>query len=234
LQENRCKPESRSELISKQSLTGKDFGDAPSQYPVTLANKGAYHVFYQLLRLGKLRDSEPDGLSSAGVNGDDLNNLDDEDGITFTSPLITGQSASCSVTSIVPPTTGAYLNAWIDFNIDSDWDDSGEQIMINQPLTGVIQNLTFTVPASAIPGTTYARFRANIAGFLGPAGLASNGEVEDYQVTITEKPIAQGVGGEVVPVNKIGLIIPWGILGAIILAGGIFLFRRLAYPQQDR
>jgi hypothetical protein len=197
-----------------------DFGDAPAQYPVTLANNGAYHVTDQLCYLGNLKDYEPDGQPSAGANGDDLNNLDDEDGIAFTTPLIPGQSASCNVTSVVPPTTGGYLNAWIDFNIDGDWDDPGEQIMTNQVLTGVLQNLTFSVPVDAKPGITYARFRANLGGGLGPAGPASNGEVEDYQVTITQ---VLSVGGEVIGVNKLALLAPWLVLIFALMVGATIL-----------
>ena len=34
------------------------------------------------------------------------------------------------------------------------------------------------------------------------------------------------VGGEVYPVNKVTLMAPWIALGAIILAGGVYLIRR--------
>ena len=44
--------------------------------------------------------------------------------------------------------------------------------------------LCFDVPSWAADGTTYARFRLSTAGGLLPTGLADDGEVEDYQLTI--------------------------------------------------
>ena len=40
------------------------------------------------------------------------------------------------------------------------------------------------VPADAVPGPTYARFRLSMNGGLSPIGLALNGEVEDYLAEI--------------------------------------------------
>ncbi len=48
------------------------------------------------------------------------------------------------------------------------------------------QLLSFQVPAGAATGATMARFRVDTGGGLDPTGLASNGEVEDYRVTIGE------------------------------------------------
>ncbi len=42
------------------------------------------------------------------------------------------------------------------------------------------------MPASAVPGETYARFRCSSSGGLLPTGVAADGEVEDYLVTIVD------------------------------------------------
>jgi hypothetical protein len=76
------------------------------------------------------------------------------------------------------------LNAWIDFNADGDWADPGEQIFSDQWVFMFPNNLTFAVPAGAVPGPTYARFRLNWGGGLSYDGPADNGEVEDYLVEI--------------------------------------------------
>jgi len=41
------------------------------------------------------------------------------------------------------------------------------------------------VPTTATPGTTFARFRFSSTGGLSYDGLASDGEVEDYQIEIS-------------------------------------------------
>ena len=42
------------------------------------------------------------------------------------------------------------------------------------------------MPANAVVGPTYARFRLSIAGGLLPVGFALDGEVEDYRVQIVD------------------------------------------------
>ncbi len=66
-----------------------DFGDAPDTFGTTAANNGASHVAMGP-QLGALRDLEANGFPSANADGDDLNNQDDEDGVT-TGTLIIGQ-----------------------------------------------------------------------------------------------------------------------------------------------
>ncbi len=87
-------------------------------------------------RLGALRDAEVDGQQSLAANGDDINPVgsDDEDGVTLPSVVTdvagTGEYgvfmrgvASNVTIAVTAPTTGtAYINAWIDWNADGDWD----------------------------------------------------------------------------------------------------------------
>ena len=107
----------------------KDFGDAPdSPYPTLLASDGARHLATGP-RLGTGRDTEVDGQPTAGALGDDNNGVpDDEDGVSFASPLIVSQSAGKTGSVTVDASAAAKLDAWIDFNQDGDWADSGEQI----------------------------------------------------------------------------------------------------------
>ncbi|MCP4568665.1 MAG: hypothetical protein GY841_13895, partial [FCB group bacterium] len=156
---------------------------APSGYPTLLADNGARH---RLLpagpKLGTLVDGELDGQPTIGATGDDLAGVDDEDGVTFTSTLNQGQSATVDVTT----TGGGLLSAWIDFNGDGDWEDPGEKIFDDLTLAdGSNTALSFDVPTSATAGLdTYARFRLSSVSELSFDGPATDGEVEDYQVTI--------------------------------------------------
>lgn len=161
-----------------------DFGDAPDPYPTLLINNGARHLINTNVFLGKLIDGEPDGQPDTNALGDDTNKLADEDGVTFTSQLIPGNTASVSVEC----STAGFLSAWIDFNGNGSWLDLGEQIFAVQSVNPGINSLTFAVPTSSVLGTTFARFRfttrQTALSFTGPA---EDGEVEDYTVIIQEE-----------------------------------------------
>ena len=76
------------------------------------------------------------------------------------------------------------LSAWIDFNANGDWSDADEDIFSGQGLVAGVNNLSFAVPAGAVLGMTYARFRCTTDGAVPFTGQASDGEVEDYRVRI--------------------------------------------------
>ncbi|MCP4684979.1 MAG: hypothetical protein GY867_05955, partial [bacterium] len=144
-----------------------DLGDAPDPtYPTLLASTGAEHVLGTAVYLGACVDSELDGQPSVGADGDDTSlgisvfgtcaGNDDEDGVSFTSALYVAATAGVDVTANAACT----LSAWIDFNGDGDWADAGEDLFPGgQALAGGVNSLSFAVPAGAVPGTTYARFR---------------------------------------------------------------------------
>jgi hypothetical protein len=169
-----------------------DFGDAPDANYLTLsASGGASHVLGSNVYLGSCVDAEGDGQLTAAADGDDTNagapvfgtcaGDDDEDGVTFKSNLLTGQTAKLQVVANAACT----LSGWIDFNADGDWADVGETLFpTGQPLAAGTNNFNFAVPAGAVEGTTYARFRCTTAGMVPSAGPAPDGEVEDYQVNV--------------------------------------------------
>ena len=88
-------------------------------------------------------------------------------------------------------TTGsaATLYGWIDVNADGVFDNATERASVAVP-TGTnngIVTLTFPSVPSGYTGTSYARFRLSTdAAAANPTGAASDGEVEDYRVTITK------------------------------------------------
>jgi len=162
-------------------VLGIDYGDVPDPtYPTLSFSDGARHASYGVLFLGASVDYETDGQPTAGADGDDLDGTDDEDGVVFTSALRLGLDATLDVTASA---TGV-LNAWIDLNADGDWADAGEQVFTDTALVAGVNNLQVAVPLSATLGTTFARFRLDSTGGLMPTGLAGDGEVEDYAVTV--------------------------------------------------
>ena len=153
-----------------------DYGDLPSPYPTLLANDGARHIIDDVTYLGASVDAETDGLPSLDALGDDNDVTDDENGVDFLT-LVPGGDLEIEVVV----STNGYLNAWVDFNYDGDFNDTLENIATDLYLTTGTHTLTFPAPADA-SDDLYSRFRftsgANQATSV--TGIASNGEVEDY------------------------------------------------------
>ena len=173
---------STSEFSGNVTVTGEsaDFGDAPDTYSTTLAANGPRHTQTGPI-LGTNRDGEPDGLPSTGADGDDLSGEpDDEDGVTL-GDLTQGANANVTVVS---SSNFAELDAFVDFNRDGDFADQGEKIFSSRSLNSGNNILSFSVPAAAVVGDTFARFRISVEGGLSFDGAAADGEVEDYAVRI--------------------------------------------------
>ncbi len=182
-----------------------DYGDAPATYPTEAATQvnpadAARHIIVPNLYMGAGVDAETDGQPDANAWGDDNNDgNDDEDGVTFadyigtaanpSAIMIIGDSNNITVNTTVPATETAYLNAWIDFNGDGDWDDAGEQIATNMPSTGGNIIVPVNVAGSTPAGKTYARFRFSTEQNLLPTGTAIDGEVEDYVIQFVPEPV---------------------------------------------
>lgn len=182
-----------------------DYGDLPDNgdgtgtgnYETTFANGGPRHQIVSTLKMGTNIDAESDGQQSTTANGDDTNSTDDEDGVTFPT-LIPG--ATVNVTVSLTNTTGgsANLYGFIDWNNDGDFADANEAptavIVANNASSAII---TFSIPTSAVSGTSVgARFRLTTnslgAGAAASEGSATDGEVEDYWVTIACAPPSIG------------------------------------------
>ena len=114
-----------------------------------------------------------------------------DDGVAFISQLFgnstAGGQGSVQVTAALGGNTGL-LNAWIDFNRDGDWNDSGERIFDDVTLAEGANVLTFSIPSNALFGETAARFRLSNTEDLveTPTGFGGRGEVEDYVVTLLD------------------------------------------------
>ncbi len=193
-------------LLTFDEAPDPDFGDAPEDgtlYPTTLARNGARHAVVPGYHMGGLIDAEPDGQPSADALGDDNNpsTADDEDGVTI--PVLTaGNAADIQIAVTDVPGMGGFLNAWIDFNADGDWDEANEQVLVNAlPGTGPY---TIQVPGGAAVGDTYARVRLSTVRGPGYDGAAPDGEVEDYLVTIEEPTPADDLGDAPDSTNHLG------------------------------
>ncbi|HXA20528.1 MAG TPA: GEVED domain-containing protein [Thermoanaerobaculia bacterium] len=208
-------------ITSSPSPLFYDYGDAPDtgsgtgrgNYNTTALDNGPFHLLGvpNAPYLGQCVDGDSGFLQNATATADDTGphslvvgtcaGTSDEDGVTFTGPFTPGTTAAFTVTAGGGPTQ-CHLDAWVDWNQDGIFGNSpGEQIATNLivPL-GPPTVLSPLVPADAIPGTTYARFRCSSAGNLPPTGPAADGEVEDYAVGIIgfdygDAPASYGTSG---------------------------------------
>jgi hypothetical protein len=168
-------------IISAAAPPEFDFGDAADPtYPTLYANDGARHIPDGITYLGFSVDPDNNGQPHPNALGDDLDENDDEDGVTVIFPLTPGGTGGFDVAASAP----GYLNAWIDYNADGSWDDSGEQVFTDQMLFAGSNWLLFFVPGNAYVGQTYARFRFSTATGLSYTGMAPDGEVEDHEINI--------------------------------------------------
>lgn len=156
----------------------QDFGDLLG-YPTLLSQNGARHVVVPGVRLGSRVDIDDDGMPTADAQGDNLTNVNDEDGVVILGDISANSDFDLEITAFGE---GYSLNAWIDFNNDGDWDDLGEQIFVDAGLTlGTKNTLTVTAPADVDPTATELAARFRWGPFaLSYDGPAAAGEVEDY------------------------------------------------------
>ncbi|GIK54902.1 MAG: hypothetical protein BroJett015_05650 [Chloroflexota bacterium] len=151
----------------------EDLGDLPDTYNTLRANNGPRHVVSTLI-LGTIIDAETDGFPSVDADGDDLNNLNDEDGVVRVGNWSDGINGGTINVTVSGASRGC-LAGWIDFNNDGDFADAGEVLFFGDPvgyhvntnMTSVVagsNNLSFNVPNGTFTGSggnvvLHARFR---------------------------------------------------------------------------
>ncbi|MCO6456859.1 MAG: DVUA0089 family protein [Pirellulaceae bacterium] len=169
---------------------GLDWGDAPDlPYPTLSARLGPSHLIVPGFTLGDLINSEFDGQPNATASGDGAT----DDGVTFTTEIYPAYSATMRVTANgISVNRAGFLDAWIDFNGDGDWNDAGERVANSLALSNGVNFIDFNVPSTARVGQTVGRFRLSTTGGLGTTGPAADGEVEDHLVTISQNPWQNG------------------------------------------
>lgn len=88
-----------------------------------------------------------------------------------------------------------YVRAAFDWNLDDDFDDSGETFDLGSCLfDGCSVDQDITIPASAAGGMTRMRIIQSYLNYAGPCGFYTYGETEDYTVVIQDQaPVCSGL-----------------------------------------
>ncbi len=231
-------------------VQGVDYGDAPNSYLTTQASNGPRHGVsspaapydYAVLRIGAAVSDETDARGNPVV----LDGFGDtfDDGRPLPMPAL-GTSSPPNYTvpiTVVNQTGGAAtLVAWIDFNRDGIF-AAAEASTSLSVLTGTngIVNVTWTNLPGLSAGRTYARFRLTADSNVGgtgsgldatkPAGLAVNGETEDYALDISPGAPTPAVVHSVRSIaTREGTFLEWRTAAETAMAG--FTVERLDGPS---
>lgn len=124
---------------------------------------------------------------------------------SITTNLTKGSSNTITITPTWTGTTYAEgYAAWIDYNNDGDFTDSGEQIFSKAASTATPATGSFTVPSSAVTGSTRLRVSMKYNAVPTSCETFSYGEVEDYTINLTVgaadtvKPVISLIGGSTI------------------------------------
>jgi uncharacterized repeat protein (TIGR01451 family) len=168
----------------------EDFGDAPAGFDPTAA---ASHVVGGLymgsgITVENAATNNPGTIAPSPIASATAS-TDADDGVAMPS-FARGQTA---LVPVVVTGTGGKLQGWIDWAGDGNFATAGDRIATDVVDGGVgdtdgIVNgtirLSVSVPIGATLTQTFARFRLSSNTGLGSTGLAPDGEVEDYVLTI--------------------------------------------------
>ncbi|WP_182867750.1 FG-GAP-like repeat-containing protein [Rhodopirellula sp. JC639] len=170
-----------------------DFGDAPadfqsdllSSYPTRLVDNGARHITGGP-RMSNLVDPEEDATPDWIAGSEERS-----DGNAVRTSFAAG---GASVLEVPIRGESGFVNAWLDFNRDGDWDDPGEQIVRGHWLelrsweSVAEHSIPVVIPETVGGQITFLRTRVSTERELGPVGVAPDGEVIDTAVFVTESP----------------------------------------------
>ncbi|MFN7625753.1 MAG: Ig-like domain-containing protein, partial [Pirellula sp.] len=127
---------------------------------------------------------------------------DDEDGVQFNSWF--NSKALATPISITASAAG-FVDAWIDWNQDNDFEDAGEKILTSEPVIAGTNTFFVSTPANAAIGFTTSRFRLSTTGGTFTYGLGIGGEVEDHLIEVIsgEPPVGVNDNYTIAEDNKL-------------------------------
>ena len=185
--------EGRDDPTTIYAGSGPDRGDAPITYG------DPQHADTSSYWIGAVNgDGDGSAQHSADGSGDDLDGKDDESEENF--PQLYGDLTRTVTIPVNEPVPGTgYLQAFVDFGGDGTFLSLGDQVATDiqdggpQDLDGVANgeiSFAISVPATAVLTPTFARLRWSATAGVTAVSPATEGEVEDYGITIKTPPDA--------------------------------------------
>ena len=171
--------------VNAQDAAGNSSGDATTSF--TTINGPA--VSYC--------DSASTNVNDEFISNVQLNTINNSSGAQFYSDF-TSISTELSedetyTLTVTPSWTGTIYPegyaAWIDYNNDGDFDDSGELIWSKAPSTNTPNTGTFTLPSGTSGDAVRLRVSMKYNGIPTSCETFVYGEVEDYTVVLSTTPV---------------------------------------------
>lgn len=161
-------------------------GTAQGDYETNAVNNGPNHMIIDGLHLGASIDGETDGQASTDALGDGV----DENGIQLPNSLDAVAGGTLQIPFSALNTTGntAYVEMWIDWNGDGDFNDPNEWVVDIDDSAGFPSQLNIPVPQGIDQDQNIGvRLRLSNTDDMTPYGAVDSGEVEDYLLSINCK-----------------------------------------------
>ncbi len=169
-----------------------DFGDAPDSYGAASHLVGGQNNFVFIGQTPPDNESFSQHSGVGGVDGlgDDNTGVDDEDALSTTPQLNVGDTDF----SLDLQCSSGYVAAWIDFNLNGQFDFNERNTQHPVSCNAGIAQLNWTGFSIAGAGTAYIRIRSAADGgeIYRPTGIAASGEVEDFRVVFVDDTAASG------------------------------------------
>ncbi len=158
-------------------------------YATYNTSNGPLHLIVPGLSLGTTVDADTNGIASDQALGDDMQNMDDEDGITLFPSLNISPGSTIRIPLSYTNTTGntAYIEAWVDWNGDGDFLETDEFIFDgNDGDFNSLDRIEITIPKDVTLNQLLGfRIRISNQDNMTPYGRVNSGEVEDYLLQVT-------------------------------------------------
>ncbi|WP_146004256.1 GEVED domain-containing protein [Halioglobus japonicus] len=171
--------------ISDFSFTpGSDRGDAPSTYGDPQHNASG-NVIYLGDIAPDFENTTPHAVPGADAVGDDDNNLNDEDGVTFTASAGATPNALTASIETISEIATHYVCAWVDLDNSGNFsDDEGrcsDRTSTSDALDPPIE-LTWSADTGVVSSYARVRISSDVLTTNDFDTVVSDGEVEDYQL----------------------------------------------------
>jgi hypothetical protein len=175
--------------VTANATHAAKFAKLGIEYLIEVAKKeGAVTpVVYCDLKGGNVNDEYIQNVTLGTINNNSGTVNGYEDFTNLSTSLNKGTSYTLTIT---PKWTGTKYNegyaVWIDYNQDSDFNDSGEQVWTKTPSKTSPVNASFVIPTTSKLGKTRMRVAMSYNAVPTSCGTFDYGEVEDYSVIIAE------------------------------------------------
>jgi len=164
-------------IVDESNPATVDYGDAPDSYGTNLDNNGARHKVTSNY-LGSSIDAEY--VANVYPRSDDSIGVNDDDGIVYITPLISGLSSLIQVHA----TGSGYVNIWGDWNQNGEF-SADEKLLSDYYIDNTTEIFLVDTPINALSGYTWTRARFSTSMGIVSYGGVADGEVEDYRVLVT-------------------------------------------------